>query len=397
VIAMARALTLCMLVGSARDIASAASETCTSQIPSECAGGKPNAIAQQEHLLLQLSPVLLGAKASETKVAQDAAEQASEQPSSLADQHQPFGAMGELPWVAPRRSCTSSSISRRRRQEIMCTCRRRTSAGPMLRWLPHEDLGTGWYCKGDTMVFDQKLSRPGANPGAWRAPPGYPGRQAADPGVWRAPPGARDVCSACLCVFDIDRTLTGKQADTRHCPRNRVLPMYDDGYGGGRATLSALAADGISATFCNKCYLGITSAGHGSGEHSQWNRYLLDHVMRSEMQDAFVVAYPESKRWSRGFRVSSPYVLGQSNKVKQNAVELIRRWYGEKPRDVCIRPENVYFFGDRTENIKPFQEKRFNSREISCSSRDHSHGDTIGHCGATPQEVQRETGNILCK
>jgi len=372
---MAR-LRLCMLVGCIWTIASTSSETCTSgSPPSECAAVKPKAVAQQEHLLLQLSPVLLEAKTSGTKVSQGAAE-----------------AFGD-PWMAARRSCQSSSIARRRRQEVMCACRRRSSAGPQLRWLPKQDAGTGWYCKGVRMEFDQKLS----HPVAWRAHPAYPDHHSTNPGAWRAPPGAQGVCSACLCVFDIDRTLTGKQADTRHCPRNRVLSMYDDGYGGGRATLSALAAEGISSTFCNKCHLGITSAGHGSGDHSEWNRYLLDHVMRSEVQDGFAAAHPESKRWSRGTSVSSPYMLGQKNKVKQNAVELIRQWYGEKPREVCIRPESVYFFGDRTENIRPFQQRRFNSREISCSSRDHSHGDTIGYCGATPQEVRKEAGNILCK
>jgi len=172
--------------------------------------------------------------------------------------------------------------------------------------------------------------------------------------------------------------------------------MFDAGYGGGNATLSALAAEGISTTFCNKCHLGITSAGHGSGEHSQWNRYLLDRVMRGETQDAFQAAHPESKQWSYISDVRSPYVLGQPNKIKQNAVEFIRRWYGAPARDVCIRSENVFFFGDRTENIQPFWTKHFNSREISCSSRDRTHHRGIGYCGAAPQEIRRELGNILC-
>lgn len=214
-----------------------------------------------------------------------------------------------------------------------------------------------------------------------------------------APP--TEGCQAsCLCVFDIDRTLTGRQSDTGNCPNNRVLEgVYDAGYGGGQATLSALPAAGIRTTFCDKCYLGITSAGGGSGEHSDWNRYLLDEVMRGDVQDAFTSQHPESKRWSWGMGVRSPYVLGQADRYKQNAVEKIVQWYGEAPRNVCIEPQNVYFFGDRTENIEPFRQKGLNSHEVSCASRDHYlyHGSgMVGYCGATPQEIQRVQGNTLC-
>merc|ERR1712203_350054 len=99
---------------------------------------------------------------------------------------------------------------------------------------------------------------------------------------------------------DIDRTLTGRQGATGQCTRNKQLNMYDEAYGGGRATLSALTAEGISSTFCNQCYLGITSAGAGSGENSRWNRYLLDRVMRGELQDSFLKENPEALKWSYG-------------------------------------------------------------------------------------------------
>jgi len=206
-------------------------------------------------------------------------------------------------------------------------------------------------------------------------------------------------CSSCLCVFDIDRTLTGKQGDVGQCPRNRVLEMWDAGYGGGKATLSALSSEGIATTFCNQCYLGITSAGHGSGEWSEWNAYVLDNIMRGEHHDHFITAHPEYKRWSFGMNVRSPYVLGQGNRIKQRAVERIRSWYGEPGRNVCIPPGSVYFFGDRTENIEPFAELGLNSREISCSSRDpylYGGSGMVGYCGATPEEVLTESGSILC-
>jgi hypothetical protein len=203
----------------------------------------------------------------------------------------------------------------------------------------------------------------------------------------------------CLCVFDIDRTLTGKQGDTANCTHNVVTDMYDEGYGGGLATLSALSAAGINSTFCGECYLGITSAGQGSGEGSMWNDYILGTIMRSGPQDAFLKKHPSCRTWSYGTSVQSPYVLSQGNRVKQDAVELIRQWFGHSDRRIIIQPEDVYFFGDRTENIMPFQQFSLNSREISCASRDpflYNGSGMVGYCGAAPSEIVKAEGNFLC-
>jgi len=175
--------------------------------------------------------------------------------------------------------------------------------------------------------------------------------------------------------------------------------MHDEGYGGGPATLSALANQGIATTFCNECHLGITSAGSGSGVGSPWNNYLLDHVMTGAVHDTFMQAHPDSRRWSYGTDVHSPFVINQGNRQKQHSVELIRQWFSKPENGVCIQPESVYFFGDRTENIEPFASKGINSREISCGSRDPSlYGGSgmVGYCGAAPEEIQRLQGNILC-
>ena len=52
------------------------------------------------------------------------------------------------------------------------------------------------------------------------------------------PPGE----SPCLCVFDIDRTLTGQQGAGSRCPLNKEIPdVWDSAYGGGRLSLSAAA------------------------------------------------------------------------------------------------------------------------------------------------------------
>lgn len=208
-------------------------------------------------------------------------------------------------------------------------------------------------------------------------------------------PQLRGQCSSCLCVFDIDRTLTGKQGDSGSCPKNKVLNgLWDSAYGGGPATLSELSVVGIKATACGDCYLGICSAGIGSGEKSSWNKYILDHIMRSIPQDSLVDKDPTIKRWSYGTAVHSPYVLAQPNRKKHHAVKKIREWYAQ--RGICIPMASVYFYGDHTENIPPFREYGFNSKEISCASRDRSLGSRTGYCGAQPQEIQRVHGNRAC-
>ena len=50
--------------------------------------------------------------------------------------------------------------------------------------------------------------------------------------------------NACICVFDVDRTLTGKQglAEGSKCPDNKMVDgVWDSAYGGGTLTLSPAA------------------------------------------------------------------------------------------------------------------------------------------------------------
>ena len=66
-----------------------------------------------------------------------------------------------------------------------------------------------------------------------------------DEPVLSTPPPAP---SACLCVFDVDRTLTGKQglADGTQCAGNKIVDgVWDSAYGGGTLTLSQ-AAQGLN-------------------------------------------------------------------------------------------------------------------------------------------------------
>jgi len=204
--------------------------------------------------------------------------------------------------------------------------------------------------------------------------------------------------SRCLCVFDIDRTLTGAQGKVDQCPRNReITGVHDNAYGHGWLTLSALSVAGIDSTFCNQCHLGICSAGDADGENSKERAYLLEHVLLTDVQKEFNAKHADATKWSYWGNVNTPLSLNVPNKEKQNAVEDIRKWYSR--RGVSIASNQVYFFGDRVENIPPFAKLGFNAREISCDARDkHLYGGSgmVGVCGATPEEVIRKQGIYNC-
>ena len=59
------------------------------------------------------------------------------------------------------------------------------------------------------------------------------------------------------------------QGKLDQCPRNKEIHgVRDDAYGHGWLTLSALSVAGIDSTFCNQCYIGISSTGDAGGENS---------------------------------------------------------------------------------------------------------------------------------
>mmetsp|Transcript_102478 Transcript_102478/g.182048 ORF Transcript_102478/g.182048 Transcript_102478/m.182048 type:complete len:299 (+) Transcript_102478:66-962(+) len=209
--------------------------------------------------------------------------------------------------------------------------------------------------------------------------------------------------SDCLCMFDIDRTLTAKQGQAGECPGSQELPgIWDAGYGGGTATLSAFAAAGVNASFCKGCYLGICSAGTGSGIGSSWNNYILDSIMRNSVQDRFTALAPGVKSYFWGvydaspISVTSPYVLHQGDGEKQNAVEQVRQWY-KSSFNISIEKSNVHFYDDRTNNIPPFATLDLPAKQISCTSRDWSvDNGIIGLCGAQLDEIIKVEDNQPC-
>jgi hypothetical protein len=190
-----------------------------------------------------------------------------------------------------------------------------------------------------------------------------------------------------LCVFDIDRTLTGKQGDMASCPEDAIQPGISDwAYGGGTLTLSQLALN-LAGTFCHGCHLATISAGSAAGEGSDERARLYEKL--SEGGDLPVSV------WNAGGCTvqDSPLVTGCADGNKQNAIPGIQQWY-KSNSGANIADSDVYFFDDRSMNVAPFKNLPYNARQISCETRDLS--GSIGLCGARLSEVQRVAGVHLC-
>lgn len=187
----------------------------------------------------------------------------------------------------------------------------------------------------------------------------------------------------CLCVFDVDRTLTGKQGQAFRCPGNEEQAGTTDGaYAGGTLVLSRLAT-GVQNTFCRDCYRSIVSSGFLTGEGSVERSRILSLLGGP--------AATLSTSWSSREPVTSALVVGALDGQKQDTVRSIVNWYRDH-RSVSLAPDQVHFFDDRSDNVLPFEGTGFNARQVSCASRDT----VIGMCGATPDEIVRERGVHSC-
>eukprot|EP00931_Biecheleriopsis_adriatica_P028705 TRINITY_DN1710_c0_g1_i2.p1 TRINITY_DN1710_c0_g1~~TRINITY_DN1710_c0_g1_i2.p1 ORF type:complete len:607 (-),score=106.14 TRINITY_DN1710_c0_g1_i2:208-2028(-) len=200
----------------------------------------------------------------------------------------------------------------------------------------------------------------------------------------------------CLCVFDVDRTLTGYQDLLSECPSNKLVPgvedyayLYDTPQMYGNLTLSLLLQN-LSSTFCSKCYVGIASAGGASldGEKA----VLLEHLRAGVTAEAAAVL-PET--WSTDTSSVSqgppPFVVFCPEGTKQHCTATIVDWYQAK--NVSIASEDVYVFDDKENNILAFNGSGFNAQQVSCGSRNG----TRGLCGARPGELQQRRGVYVCE
>ena len=151
--------------------------------------------------------------------------------------------------------------------------------------------------------------------------------------------------------MDVDRTLTGRQGDTMACPGNRVVSgSYDDAYGGGNLTLSQLGQH-VWETFCGSCYVRAITA----HPHRRPNIPVAESVVDC----------------NEGCK---------ANEAARLAGEL------------GVAKEEVYMFDDKAENIDPFRGTGMNAHQVSCGTREGTHG----LCGADLGEIRNSKGVTTC-
>jgi len=193
----------------------------------------------------------------------------------------------------------------------------------------------------------------------------------------------------CLCLFDVDRTLTSKQGQASGCPGvKEVYGVSDTAYGGGPLVLSELAQR-LTDTFCGQCYRGVISAGHVSGLHSEERKVLLEALggPRWTLSDVWSAATPN---------VSSMLVIGAHDYHKQEVVRSMVDWL-RQAKGVEVEDQEVHFFDDSSLNTPPFTGTGFNARQVSCKSRGRSLEErAVGFCGGRVSEVVRSRGVKTC-
>ena len=191
--------------------------------------------------------------------------------------------------------------------------------------------------------------------------------------------------ASCLCVFDIDRTLTGEQSNTKACPSNNIISNVPDcAYSGGTLTLSELG-QGYAKTFCAGCLVGVVSAGSACGNNSPERAVLVKHLNETGML--------LSQDWSPAGQVTSPLVTNWPDGQKQKAVGAIVDWYGHIGHSIAAA--DVHFFDDRASNVSPFSSTKYNARQISCATRDPA-DPSRGLFGATLSGLISRPGVHLC-
>ena len=193
------------------------------------------------------------------------------------------------------------------------------------------------------------------------------------PAVEVAVPSANGQSSdACLCIFDVDRTLTARQGSQDRCQSTSRQPgVRDYAYGGGELQLSAVALH-LSETACARsCYIGVLTAGDASGATSAeaqllWRTFhgLPHGVGRTTTmgQTPWVMAGTLGPHTA-----STPLVIRAGDGQKQQWVPNILAYY--RRIGISISNDRIHFFDDRMSNVLGFAGTPWHARQVRAHSR----------------------------
>lgn len=210
----------------------------------------------------------------------------------------------------------------------------------------------------------------------------------------------------CLCLFDVDRTLTSRQLTTDapndpQCPQTQYAPevdgkvVLDYAYKGGRLRLSEVALN-LQETFCVKqnCYRGVISAGGASGDDEK--QVLFEHLKGNSPDQIGGDTFGQYANLAGD--VSSLKIVFTPDPQKGDVAKKIFDWLNSpEGKKANIPADKVWLFDDHRGNAGEMAKYGFNGREVSCKTRDQSIGDgLVGLCGAELSEIVPSLGVSTC-
>mmetsp|Transcript_13035 Transcript_13035/g.25063 ORF Transcript_13035/g.25063 Transcript_13035/m.25063 type:complete len:440 (-) Transcript_13035:213-1532(-) len=284
--------------------------------------------------------------------------------------------------------------------------RPRGGAGDQLVTKPKDGAGSRAF--NDTVSVIFATLAPTASEAPTTSAPVSRRQPAASSGTTTVPTSAVDPCSvgacrpgcpmpcldspdfpACLCLFGIDRTLTGQQGTVKTCPGNEEVPgVIDTSHGTHGTLVLSNLAQSIEGTFCSRCFRGVMSTSDVGGEGSE-NREVIVQVLGGAEASL-------SEQWSAapssGTEAQSPLVVGAVEGKQPEAARSIVSWFKSR-HGVTISDDRVHFFSDRRTSVLPFNSTNFNARQVSCKTRADG---GIGLCGAVAAEIVEDAGVAPC-
>jgi len=204
----------------------------------------------------------------------------------------------------------------------------------------------------------------------------------------------------CLCVFDIDRTLTAKQGWAEKCKDHHVTELIgipDMAYAQGTMIASELAQS-MGASFCGKCFHGIVTAGVASGPGSPERDHIMEFIGGAARTRSTIW---QDIKFQPQTDIQSSLVVRAKDGNKQDSVRKMVQWW-RTVQKIDIDDRDVYFFDDMAENVKPFEGTGFNAFQVSCVVRGPAealpgaYDGKIGGCGGTLTELTEKKGVHLC-
>lgn len=183
----------------------------------------------------------------------------------------------------------------------------------------------------------------------------------------------------CLCVFNVDRTLTARQGRT-DCPgTEEQTGIHDRDHVGGTLVLSELALGIKESRECGQCYFGMVSSGSASGPNSPM-RSVLDGLVEPQFDvGGYVDGCPSP--------VSGTKIMACGRDGIPRAVRDIVEWLGDN--GVIFERDRVHYFDDKAlDDHHP----DFHAHQVSCASRG-GHG-IRGLCGGTMAELDNPAQHL---